>query len=425
MSAPPVLHEAEASVGQRLLWLLDRYRGGAGAVNAPLAWRLRGPLDRTALEAALGDLGARHEALRTTFAMRRRRLVQSVHAPWSPPLEVRAGDDDPLAALAAEARAPMDAAGWPLRPVLWPVGDDEHLLLANIHHLATDFSSNGIIARDLARLYEARATGADADLPPVTWQYAQWADRQRQALAGGRLEALERYWREKLAGAELPRLPYRQGTSSSPAAAPSVVVDFEPEMVRGLQAIAVAHRTTRFAVLLAVFFAHLHAVTGQRDLAVASLFANRIRPEVRETVGFFVNMIVLRVALDPDAGFAALVRGCRRTVLEGLARLDLPYQMLPAETVRAGGGSARVDDVVFQYLAEGDGVRGSLRFEPVPLMVTSGRFAVELVVHDPQGCMVRFDAGRIDPEWAAGFVHGFSALAQAVAREPDAPLRVP
>lgn len=381
-------------------------------MNAPLAWRIRGACDASALATALRELTTRHEILRTTYVTEGRRLLQRVHAPAEVPLRHLGHQpaDAALAALQAYSQRQLDAAQWPTSAALWHTGAEEHLLLLNIHHLATDFFSNAVIARDLVSLYR-RAVGAQSEpLPAIGWQYLDWSERQREEFAAGRLERLQRYWGEYLLGAELPRLeagePGGSGDGGEPA---KVTLDLAPDLVAALAARAMALRTTLFPLMLAAFFAHLHARTGQDDLAIASLLTNRGRPQVQQTAGFFVNMIALRGRAPGPGGFDELVRATRSAVLGALSHADLPYQLLPARTVR-GHGSARVDDIVFQYLETPATAPPSSppHFEPVELTVAAGRFALELVVHDQSQLMVRYDPRRFSAAWARDFLDGYA-----------------
>jgi hypothetical protein len=253
-------NEAEASVGQRLLWLLQHYRGRGGALNVPMVWRIRGELDADALQAALNDLVARHEVLRSTYRSQGRRLRSVIHPPAELPIarEDVTGEPDPeaaaIAAMREEAATGIDPTDWPTRSRMWRIAADDHLFFLNIHHLASDASSNRLLSRDMTLLYD-RAMGLEVKLPEVDWQYADWAAWQREALAGPRLDRLKRYWSDKLTGAVPVALPQQE-----PSDSPSETVsnqeryDVEPELVEALRALARRNRTTLFPVTLAVFY---------------------------------------------------------------------------------------------------------------------------------------------------------------------------
>jgi hypothetical protein len=306
---------------------------------------------------------------------------------------------------------------------VWRIAPDEHLLLLNIHHLATDFFTNMILSRDLSWLYDRAVGATDEDLPPVQWSYSDWTEHQRAAFADGRLEELQEFWRRRLEGARLAEIPRgaaatgperRQAELDAPGRA---TYDIDPSVVQRLNEVARRLRTTMFPVLLGAFYAHLHGVTGQRDLAVASLFTNRMRPEVQETVGFFVNMIVLRGEVDPQAPVSQLVRACRTTFVEAMRHGDLPLQLLPARTL------ASADDVVFQYLEAPAGREGTLDFEvlDLPVAVDAGRFALELVVFNQEHFMLRYNS-EFGDAWAREFLAGYAELLVALAEDPEQPV---
>ncbi|TMC10735.1 MAG: hypothetical protein E6J41_07645, partial [Chloroflexi bacterium] len=70
--------ELPLSFAQQRLWFLDRLRPEGGEYNTALGLRLRGRLDRGALEWALGEVVGRHEVLRTVFPEREGRPRQEV-----------------------------------------------------------------------------------------------------------------------------------------------------------------------------------------------------------------------------------------------------------------------------------------------------------------------------------------------------------
>src|SRR4051812_8339093 len=99
--------EIALSYAQRRLWFLERLEGISGTYVIPLAARLKGTLDREALEQALGDLVERHESLRTLFPDRLGVPRQEILAPLSarPRLEIGTVDEAELAAAALTAAA--------------------------------------------------------------------------------------------------------------------------------------------------------------------------------------------------------------------------------------------------------------------------------------------------------------------------------
>lgn len=415
------MREEPASVGQRMLWLIDRHRGDQGALNYPVLARARGPLDRGALAAALGQVVARHETLRTTFARRRGLLTQLIHEPAPVPIAERdvAAAPDPAAALQAglaeEFGARVDPAVAPLRATLWRLNPDDHVLCLNVHHLVTDAWSCGIVLDDLVH-----ALRGGPPAPRVGWQYRHYVRWQRAQLAADRLRPHREYWRSQLADLRFPALPLREdgagagrgGTARAFVGAP--VAD-------GLRRLARSHGTTLFAVMLAAYCALLHRATGQTDVSIASLFANRTRPEIMRTVGFFANLVILRTRFQPDATFLGLLRRAHETVGEALLHQHFPYYLLSQEELRAG--DRRADEVVFQMLPD---IPPPTAIGPLEVRVllpeVASRFDLELAVVPRAGgldVLLQYSRRRVDEAWAAGFVAAYASFAAGVAAAPE------
>lgn len=422
-----LVREVRASVGQRLLWLLDHYRGDNGALNCPVLCRFRGALDTALLGQALRGLARRHESLRTGFAGRGPGLRQRVvdHTGHLVPRRVDlVRSEVPAAALdqavAGELRRRIDPAGEPVRVTLWRVADDEHVLCLNMHHLLTDAWSNRILFDDLMALLGRSA------LPPTGWPYAEFAEWQYAHLDSPQMAAHRDYWRAALAGARPPAIPQLAAVSArSSRPTSSLALDIEPAVVEALRGLARQCRTTLFCATLSVHYALLLEVTGQHDLTVASLFANRTRPELRRTVGFLANMVLLRTRIPPRASFIDLLRATHRTVADAFVHQSVPCHLLPAEAM--AGSPARADDSVFQVMAD-----------PVYTVRVAG-LDVEVLV--PEGVSSRFDLElalvarergyravlfsnpeRVPASFASELLTGYATLAREVTARPVAPL---
>ncbi|MFL5539875.1 MAG: condensation domain-containing protein, partial [Longimicrobiaceae bacterium] len=200
---------APTSFAQERLWFIDRLEPGSAVYNLSAAWRLGGVLDEAVLERSLSEIVRRHEALRTTFGEVDGSPVQVI-APFSgfslPVEDLSAlGEADREAALrrraGEEARRAFDLSAGPLfRAALLRLGAEEHVLLLSMHHIVSDGWSTGVLFRELSALYAAYREGRESPLAELPVQYADYAVRQREQLAGEVLDRQLAYWKERLAG---------------------------------------------------------------------------------------------------------------------------------------------------------------------------------------------------------------------------------
>jgi Condensation domain len=407
-----------ASVAQRLLWLLEQFRGQQGSANCPIVLRLRGSLDVERLSDGLTALAARHESLRTTFVGRGSRLTQLVHEPQ--PVRLRRqdlGSQDPERAVrdavTSEVRTPVDASQWPVRATLFRIADDDHCLCVNLHHAVTDGGSCGLIVRDLGSL-----TGAGPPLPKVRWQYAQFCEWQEEWLAGPEMKADRTYWTDHLAGARVPRLPFRPAQDGSPWLSASVTDTIDARTVSALGQLAKRRHTTLAPAMLAIYYLVLREHTGDDDLAVATFLANRTRPELQNTVGLLANMAVLRTRVDHQDDFGDVLRRTHSTAMDAFVHQRLPYQLLRGDTFNEPG--RRPDDVMFHVVPQ---LSGPLRIagaeaEIVVVDQLGSRFECEFQLYPRAGgfrAVLCYNRARLDDDVAKRMVSEYAATAKAVA----------
>jgi hypothetical protein len=312
----PVARPAEIplSFAQRRLWFLDRLEGPSALYTMPMALRLTGLLDRCALEAALGDLIERHESLRTIFPDRLGVPRQQVLEPSAARLrlDVESVTEASLSeALGIAARRGFDIASeLPLRAHLFELGQDEHVLLLVVHHIASDGWSLAPLWRDVARSYEARCCGRLPDLPPLPVQYADYTLWQHEVL-GSETDvesAITRqlgFWRSSLKDLpdqiELPSDRPRPVVSSHRG--DSVGLRIGPELHRGLLGLARESGASLFMVLQAGLAALLSRLGAGTDIPIGSPIAGRTDSALDDLVGFFVNTLVLRTDTSGNPSF--------------------------------------------------------------------------------------------------------------------------
>jgi hypothetical protein len=192
------------------LWFLDQLEPGSAVYNVPGALRIKGPLDVDVLKKSLAEIVRRHEALRTTFSMAEQEPVQVIAPLLSfalPVVDISHFSDgereEEAQRLATEAgRKPFDLSHGPVfRPSVIRLGEDDHVLLLDMHHIVSDEWSRGVLYHELTVLYQAFANGQTSPLTDLPIQYADFAAWQREWVAGEVLESQLSYWKKQLEGA--------------------------------------------------------------------------------------------------------------------------------------------------------------------------------------------------------------------------------
>ncbi|HZM98583.1 MAG TPA: amino acid adenylation domain-containing protein, partial [Pyrinomonadaceae bacterium] len=327
------------SFAQQRLWILDQLDPGTPAFNLPAAARLKGPLDAAALERTLNEIVARHESLRTTFGMNGGKPVQVI----TPSLEV----DLPLVDLSdvkpeqrqadvqrlanEELARPFDLSRGPLlRALLIRLEPEEHVFLMTMHHIVSDGWSMIVFLRELAQIYASFSLDKPSPLAPLSIQYADFANWQREWLKDEVLEAPLAYWKERLGGdipvLNLPTDHPRPAIQTFSGGTHTLLLP--PALQEALNALSRREGTTLFMTVLAAFKTLLYRYCGESDVTIGTPIANRNRSEIEPLIGFFLNTLVLRTDLSGNPTFRQLLGRVRDVALGAYAHQDIPFELL-------------------------------------------------------------------------------------------------
>jgi condensation enzyme len=325
------------SLNQEFLCSLDQGET-AGALSQwytiTYGLRLHGHLDEAALCAALDDVVARHEILRTTLRRHGGGWQQDLHPPGPVSLRVRDASSavtdaayDLLDEVEAEPFSPRDVPL--LRAVLGRLGPDDHVLALKTHHIAADAWSMQVIIDDVAACYAARSAGRPPAQPeaPQYREFTAWQRASEPAWAGGPA----RYWRERLAGARVHTLPADRVLPEG-AADPYSVHRFVigRELAQTAAQLARSSRSSLFVVLLATYNLLASQLTGEPDVVVPTFTAGRQEPRFAGVVGPLYNMLPIRTSLDGCGSFADVIARTRASCLQAYAN-DIPFPLIKAQ----------------------------------------------------------------------------------------------
>jgi amino acid adenylation domain-containing protein len=328
------------TAAQRQLWELTRQLPGLALFGMPGALRAKGPLDIDRLRRTFAILLDRHAALRTRFVDTEAGPVQIVEPHADLDLEtvdLRA-EADPLAAcddrLAHALLDPIDLTRAPLvQAGLYRIGDADHVMYLNIHHAICDGWSMAVLLEEAKQVYRALSTSAPAHLPVTAGSSAEVAQADREWLGSAPAAAQRQYWIDRLA----PPWPPLSGPGNrfgSPK--PTTLLDrlrsancrrrLPSAVAASIRVAARQSGLTEFMVLLAAYAATLRSWSGQSDIRVATMTANRLPHDRELVVGLLANTVVLRLQVDADSDPAELGAQVRQVCLDAYERQRLPFE---------------------------------------------------------------------------------------------------
>ncbi|MGH3930741.1 MAG: amino acid adenylation domain-containing protein, partial [Pseudonocardiaceae bacterium] len=433
------------SYAQRRLWFLHQMEGTSATYNIPLAFRLSGKLDCPALRAALGDVIARHESLRTVYPQVDGvpcQVVVDIDA-ICPRLPVTPTSETELSEVLAEAaRYGFDlAVEPPVRAELFALTPEKHVLLVLVHHIAGDGWSLGPLSADLAAAYTARCHGEAPGWAPLPVQYTDYTLWQRQLLGDetdpDSLFARQlAYWTEKLAGLpeQLPLPTDRPRPAVASYRGDHLIVCLDATLHRGLRELARERGVSLFMMLQAGLAALLSRLGAGPDIPVGSPIAGRTDQALDDLVGFFVNTLVLRTDTSGDPTFAELLARVRETALAAYAHQDVPFEYL-VEVLNPARSLAH--HPLFQVLLAVQNAPGAdfdlpgLRVDAVQALTATAKFDLGFSLserHDPDGNpdgiggFVEYATDLFDPATVEALCARWVRLLEAVVADPDRPI---
>jgi amino acid adenylation domain-containing protein/non-ribosomal peptide synthase protein (TIGR01720 family) len=450
-AAPVAGHALEArarpealplSFAQARLWFVERFDEAGAAYTIPLALRLSGRLDVKALEASLGDLIDRHEALRTLLVadgdgIPHQHILPAAQTGFA--LRVQAcGRDEVATRLAALASHRFALDGEiPLRATLLRLGAQQHVLMLALHHSAVDGWSIAPLFGDLAQAYAARRDGQCPVFAPLPLQYADYALWQRAVPAqedahdSAPMRQLD-YWREALANlpAEIA-LPCDRPRPATPGGSAQIRFRLSATLHQGLQRLAQAHAATLFMTLQAGLAALLHRLGAGTDIPVGVPVAGRTHSALDALIGCFVNTLVLRTDVAGDPTFSELLTRVRARCLAAYANQDAPFERLVEllDPPRAPGRQPLFQTMlVLHNQTPARPALAGLAVEPVEIAPPTAKFDLSfafMAADGPAGPLeatLDYSTARFDASTAQVLTQRLAGLLEQVCAGPQRPL---
>ena len=325
------------SSAQARLFFLDQAAEQGSGFHMSAALRIAGLLDRTRIERAFERLIQRHEVLRSSFLIVDHEPVQRV---WdyvdfrfepcrllSPP----AGGELDLTQVTDESGhpfiRPFDLTRPPLLRIgIVDLGPQDAVLVFDMHHIAGDGTSMGILVRDFTALYR------EQPLPPLEIQYRDYAVWQHNAVQSGHMERCRSFWMglypeaPNIPRSDFPKDGPRQSNAGMSGA--SVRKTVPADIAAGVRRLGERYDATLYMTLLAALNVVMVKTTGLEDIIIGTAVSGRARAGLEDMIGMFINILPMRNHPSPGRRFRDFLLEVKGRSLEALHYQDMPFDRL-------------------------------------------------------------------------------------------------
>jgi amino acid adenylation domain-containing protein len=327
------------SFAQQRLWFLDQVEGCGAAYNIPALFGAKGSINISALEQGLSEIARRHEALRTSFPTHEGipyQYVKPQAGVWIQTidlsgLEASQKEIGTSTLIAAESEREFDLSSGPLlRAALLLMSERESLLLITVHHIVADGWSVNVLLSEISELCHSFESGAASTLDELPIQYPDFSSWQRAWLTGEQSREYLEYWKRQFDAGEPPAALVLDRTRPAARRYRGAVVGLKlsDQISEALQRTGFERQATPFMTFLAGFFALMQRYTGQGEVRVGTVIANRNFAEIEELIGYFANTLVLKTDVPVGSSFIDLIDRVRAAALEAYQHQDIPFEVL-------------------------------------------------------------------------------------------------
>jgi amino acid adenylation domain-containing protein len=334
------------SEGQQGLWLLQQMNPTMAAYNLPIVLRFESGLDAAAVHRAYAHVLEIFPLLRMAFVESAgavwQEMATNVAPAFSHEVVADVTEAEIVDRLRARSKLPFDLARGPLiRAHLLSQEAGPDYLLLTAHHLILDGRSTILLTEALMAAYGDVVAGRGLAPSREQAPYAAFVQWQQAFMASKEAARQLTYWRSQLAG-PLPVLSLR-GDHPRPArpsyAGASLGADLPADFAQRIVAFSRAQHLTLSVPFLGAFNLLLHRLSGDDDLLVGMPTLGRPEARFDRSLGYFVNMIVIRSRFSGRATTQHFLQDLQRTVADGLDHGDYPFPALLRDLGLAQGGA--------------------------------------------------------------------------------------
>ncbi|KAH9810134.1 Hybrid NRPS-PK synthetase [Teratosphaeria destructans] len=312
---------------QARLWVADRMSSNCTQNNNSITYEVHGFIHIARLRRAVGTVVAQHPGLHTCFFQddTNRPMQGRLEIPPDCFLHISASESRDKTEIVKEVQDELRTRKWALpqgdvlKVVLISHADSDHTLVVGYHHIALDGTSWASFFRDLHLAYQGIALQAPGK---SLMDFA--------SVSSG--DTADDFWRQHLSPAPetFPLLPFATTKARPPLdeyANHSSLVQIDGSVVERINSASRSVGVTPVNFYLAAVQCLLSRLADVEDICVGVTDSGR-DAETAETIGFFINMLPLRLRTTNLKSFEELLQQVNKTYREARAHSTVPFDAI-------------------------------------------------------------------------------------------------
>ena len=328
---------------QKRLWFLYELEPAGTDYNMCIPIHIEGEIKIEILEQAFKSVISRHEALRLSFYKSGNEVWQKVNEEvefYINYCEFRSSSNSKETAyewITQCSKQPFDLENVPLINC-YGARYSKHgiYFLIVLHHIITDGWSTGILMKELTEIYNSMIHHIPITLKNPEVQYSDYAIYRNNLFHDSSyMEGIENYWLSKIPKdiQEVNMMTGCAAQKKSKGKVKRIVIENQIYILL-LECKKLVPNLSVYMILVAALRVLIFKYTNLTKVILGSPLANRNSNEVKNTFGYFADMVMLYTEIKEEESFVELLERERNTILESYLNQDLPYEYITKQLGR-------------------------------------------------------------------------------------------
>ncbi|MCU7668197.1 non-ribosomal peptide synthetase [Bacillus thuringiensis] len=329
-----IVEELDATVGQEALWIAHQMEIEKGMNNEPIIIKLKGNLQIEILKKTLTKIVQSHPALRTIFKKRDEKIKQLIqkNVEFDIPIkdltafkntEKKSILKNFLESIVNEKFSLEEGPLFKFHIIKF--SEDTFVLHLMFHHIIYDGWSLGVFIRQLSNTYGELLQGktnVEFESP-----YKNLVEYEEGFIDSAIYKEGSSYWKDYLQGELTPtefpidfnKMNEKRYTDKN------ISKNINSDLFYQIQCFAKKNNISIYRVMLSTYCTLLHQMTNAEEIIVGIPINTRPHTEERDTFGYFVNTVPIRITIEKGETFKGILNKVNKSIHLAITYKHNPY----------------------------------------------------------------------------------------------------